>query len=194
MMSSLSPAVLIVVLAGLCLHLFPGALAADPILVEEDHPLLRALEGGDDQGVIGAMEVFMGMAPEEREATIRELMELVSDDPQLVTEMENLLKALPALDEEQLKNAGPGGFHSSLDQMVHDDEVAKAREDAKEMLGGTEWQFFLDNQAVILESVLEAGQLSPEQAAEFKTDETAWLKQLRVIYEDVQRMTQGDEL
>ena len=149
-----------------------------PILVDEEHPLLN------DPEVLAAMEIFMGMAPEERASTIKGLMAAVGDDPQKRAEMELIISKLPALDEETLKNS-PAGAHSSLKQMVQDDEFAKARRDARQQLDGTSWEFFVENQAAILDATIQSGQLSPEDAARFKTDEEAWLKQLRVIWEDV---------
>jgi len=150
-----------------------------PILVDEEHPLLNG-----DPEVLAAMEIFMGMAPEERASTIKGLMEAVGDDPQKRAEMELIISKLPALDEETLKNS-PAGVHSSLKQMIQDDEFAKAQRDARQQLGGVSWEFFVENQAAILDATIQSGQLSAEDAARFKTDDEAWMEQLRVIWEDV---------
>lgn len=149
-----------------------------PILVDEEHPLLN------DPEVLAAMEIFMGMAPEERASTIKGLMEAVGDDPQKRAEMELIVSTLPALDEETLKNS-PAGVHSSLKQMIQDDEFAKAKNDARQQLDGVSWEFFVENQAAILDATIQSGQLSAEDAARFKTDDEAWMEQLRVIWEDV---------
>ena len=42
-------------------------------------------------------------------------------------------------------------------------------------------------QDVILEAVLESGKLSPEDAATYKTDINAWEKELKFIYDELQR-------
>ncbi|KAL7434244.1 hypothetical protein ACHAXM_003963 [Skeletonema potamos] len=165
-------AVVIVAFSQLCLV----AYAAEPIIIEEDHPILN------DPEALQAMEIFMGMSPEEREDTIRGLMEAVGDDPKARAEMELIISKLPALDAEQVDG---GKQASSLKQMVQGDEFAKARQDAKRKLDGTSWEFFLENQEAILEATIAGGQLRPEDAALFKTDKKAWLKQLRVIWEDV---------
>lgn len=166
-------------LATAALSPLPLARAAGPIVIEEDHPLLK-----NDPEALQAMEIFMGMSPDEREETIRGLMDAMGDDPKKRAEMELLLAKLPALSDEQIKNSD-SGIQSSLKQMVQDDEFAKARRDARKQLDGTSWEFFAENQAAILEATIAGGQLSPEDAALFKTDEEAWLKQLRVIWEDV---------
>ena len=171
----------------LLLALCQLSLAVEPIVIEDDHPLLN------DPDALQAMELFMGMSPSEREETIRELMEAVGDDPEKRAEMELLLSKLPAVDAEQLKNS-PGGMRSSLKQMVQDDEFAKARTDAKQSLGGTPWSLFVENSDAILEATIASGQISPEQAATFKSDNEAWLKQLRVIWEDVAMQDRKEEL
>lgn len=151
--------------------------SAAPIMT--DDPLLK------DPDLLASLEIFMGMSPAEREEAIRGLMDAVGDDPQKRAEMEDLLKKLPALDAEQLKNSPGGNVHSSIQQMVHDDEIAKAKQDARKMLDGTTWEFFWENQEAILESTIASGQLSAEDAALFKADTRAWKKQLRVIFDDL---------
>ena len=154
-----------------------------PILVDEEHPLLN------DPEVLAAMEIFMGMAPDERASTIKGLMEAVGDDPQKRAEMELIISKLPALDEETLKNS-PAGVHSSLKQMIQDDEFARAQRDARQQLDGVSWEFFVENRAAILDATIQSGQLSAEDAARFKTDDEAWMEQLRVIWEDVAKSKQ----
>ena len=152
----------------------------DPIMIEDDHPLLE-----NDPELLQAMEIFMAMSSEEREDTIRNLMVAVGDDPAKKAEMEYLISKLPELSNEQLANSVDGKTASSLKHLVQDDEFAKARQDAKRQLDGMSWEFFVQNEAAILEATLAGGQLSPEDAALFKTDRDAWLRQLRVIWEDV---------
>mmetsp|Transcript_25494 Transcript_25494/g.40026 ORF Transcript_25494/g.40026 Transcript_25494/m.40026 type:complete len:182 (-) Transcript_25494:120-665(-) len=174
---------LVLVVVALC-QSFLVAYAAEPIIIEEDHPLLN------DPEALQAMEIFMGMSPEEREDTIRGLLETVGDDPKARAEMELIISKLPALEAEQVAD-GDGKLASSLKQMVQDDELAKARQNAKKQMGGVSWKFFLENEEAILEATIAGGQLRPEDAALFKTDKNAWLKQLRIIWEDVAK---SDEL
>lgn len=167
-------ALLLLLLVVACLSMLQGAHA-----VEEDHPLLN------DPEVLQAMELFMGMSATEREETIRGLMEAVGDDPAKRAEMEFIISKLPAVEREQIKNSPGGRTSSTLKQMVHDDEVAKAKQNARRQLDGTTWETFWENQEAILEATIQGGQLSPEDAARFKTDEKAWEEQLRVIFEDL---------
>ncbi|KAL7533208.1 hypothetical protein ACHAXR_005105 [Thalassiosira sp. AJA248-18] len=168
----------LVILAIIC-QLCTVSHAAEPIIIEDDHPILT------DPASLQAMEIFMGMSPEEREETIKGLMEAVGDDPTKRAEMELIVSKLPALDAELIKNSKDGKTASSLKQMAQDDEFAKARHDARSQLDGTSWDFFVANQDAILEATIASGQLRPEDIATFKSDKKAWLKQLRVIWEDV---------
>mmetsp|Transcript_5237 Transcript_5237/g.7563 ORF Transcript_5237/g.7563 Transcript_5237/m.7563 type:complete len:176 (+) Transcript_5237:80-607(+) len=151
---------------------------AEVIEIEEDHPLFT------DPDLLGAMEIFMRMSPEERESTIQGLMEAVGDDPEKRKEMELIISKLPAVEQEQLKK---NGGSSSLNDMIQEDEFAKAKHEAKKQLNGIDWESFWAMQEEVLESVIAAGQVSPEDAAHFKTDEEAWKKQLRTIWEDLQQ-------
>eukprot|EP00591_Stephanopyxis_turris_P013880 CAMPEP_0195541074 /NCGR_PEP_ID=MMETSP0794_2-20130614/50899_1 /TAXON_ID=515487 /ORGANISM="Stephanopyxis turris, Strain CCMP 815" /LENGTH=209 /DNA_ID=CAMNT_0040675159 /DNA_START=8 /DNA_END=637 /DNA_ORIENTATION=- len=153
--------------------------------MEEDHPL------ANDPELLDAMEIFMGMSPTEREETIRGLMKAVGDDPEKRKEMEYIISQLPAMEQDQI-NAGGGD--SSLKQMIQDDENAKAKEAARKQLDGMSWEDFWANQAVILDNVIANGDLRPEDAILFKTDEEAWKATLRRMWEDLAQNEPGREL
>ena len=144
----------------------------------KDDPLLK------DPALLASLEIFMGRSPAEREEAVQGLMKAAGDDPTTRAEMADLLEKLSALDAEQLANS-PGGAHSSLQQMVQDDEIAKAKRNARRMLDGTTWEAFWENQEAILESTIASGQLSAEDATRFRTDEEAWKNQLRIIFDDL---------
>jgi hypothetical protein len=149
-----------------------------PVTTAQQQPdgTTNNLNLADDPELLAAMEIFMGMSAQEREETIQGLMKTgaVGEDPAKQAEMEALIKMLPQLDDS-----------SSLQRMIQDDEIHKAKESAKEQLKDDTWKSFWANQAEILESVLASGQLSPEDAARFKTDEAAWKEQLVIIWQDL---------
>ena len=166
-------------LAAMTTCRLPWPVRADPpIVIEDDHPLLT------DPDLPAALETFLGMSPEEREEAMQGLLAAVGDDPVQRAEMERLLATLPAMNEEQLKGSHSSLYYS-LNKMDRGDEVAQARENARQTMGGVTWDFFVENQAAILEATIADGQLSAEDAARFRTDGAAWLKQLRVIYDDI---------
>ena len=128
----------------------------------------------NDPELLQAMELFMGMSAQEREETIKGLMAAVGDDPAAKQEMERLIQMLGEMDDT-----------SSLKQMIHDDELAKAKQQAQKQLDGMTWESFWASQAEILEATVASGQLSPEDAALFQTDTEAWKRQLRMIFDDL---------
>jgi hypothetical protein len=135
----------------------------------------------DDPALLNAMDMFMGMSGQERHETIQGLMEVVGHDPAARAEMETLIKMLPKLDDDDDKDGS-----SSLRQMIQDDEVRKAEHEGRRQVEGLDWESFWAMQADILETTIASGQLTPEQAAIFKTDEDAWKAQLRIIFDDLQ--------
>ena len=169
---------LLFVMACVCLY-NTWSVSAESIMT--DDPLLK------DPDLLASLEIFMGMSPKEREETIKDLMSSVKTKEQK-KEMKDLLDKLSAMDVEQLQNS-PTGVTSSIKQMIQDDEIAKAKHNARQMLDDKNlvdsWRFFLDNEAQILEATIQGGQLTTEQIATFKTDKDAWKKQLRVIWEDI---------
>lgn len=130
----------------------------------------------NDLELLNAMELFMGMSADEREDTIQGLLKAVGEDPTKKAEMETLIQMLPQLDDT-----------STLQQMIQDDTMAKAKRTARQQLDGTDWESFWAMQEQILEATLASGQISPKDAARFKTDEEAWKDQLRIIFDDLQQ-------
>jgi hypothetical protein len=141
----------------------------------------------DDPALLNAMEIFMGMSAQERYETMHGLMEAVGHDPSKRAEMETLIKMLPQMDYDDDNDASV----TSLRQMIHDDEMRKAQHEAQRQVEGQDWESFWAMQADILEATIASGQLTPEQAADFKTDEDAWKAQLRIIFDDLQQRGGG---
>jgi hypothetical protein len=143
--------------------------------LEEDHELLAALE------------IFGGMSPEEMIETVTQMMSVIGDDPETQAELKKILELLPMIQSD-----------STLLQMAKDDEVAAATNDALRMIGDSDWDTVWEMQDVILEAVLESGQLSADDAASFKTDEAAWKEELKFIYDELQKQAtlrkQAEEL
>jgi hypothetical protein len=130
-------------------------------------------------------ELFEGMSPEEMEETIIELMQQVGDDdPETKAQLETLLNELVP----ELKS------QSNLKQMAEDDEVAAATQDALRLLSGSNWDDLWEKQDVVLEGVLSSGQLTPEDEALFRSDQTAWKEQLRWIWDELQKQAAETEL
>jgi hypothetical protein len=123
------------------------------------------------------MSIFQGMSPEEKKETIGELLEILGDDSETKADLERLLgEVFPDIES-----------NSDLKKITQDDELAPATHDALRLLKGSSWEAIWEKQDIILEGVLASGQLSPEDAAKFETDEAAWEKELRFIWDELQK-------
>jgi hypothetical protein len=112
-------------------------------------------------------------------------MQLVgNDDPETKAELELILNELLP----QIKS------QSNLDQMVQDDELAVATQDALRSLQGSNWDEIWAKQDVILEGVLASGQLTQESAALFRSDDEAWKEELKFIWDQLQQQAAEAEL
>lgn len=146
-------------------------------------PGVENLKELDSEHLLNAMEIFMKMAPNEREETIKGLMASVGDDPAAKAEMEALIQMLPNLDAE-----------TNLQQLIEEDEIAKAKREASRQFSQRTWEEVWADQEEILNEVLASGQLRPEDAAVFKTDPEAWKRTLKLMYDDLSKPAGKDEL
>jgi hypothetical protein len=140
--------------------------------------------GFDDPEVLEAMEIFAGMSPEEMEETIKELMLAVDDDPEMQAKFQEILEILIPQMQQEEQDSGVG---SNLREMVEDDEVAAATQDAVRSLGNLHWESLWEQQEDILEAVIASGKITPDAAVVFKTEELMWEQQLRHIWEEMQK-------
>jgi hypothetical protein len=127
------------------------------------------------------------MSKEEMQETLVELMDILGGDPETLAAIQELQKEL-----ETMQASGEYGFAGEkLEDMVTEDELAAATQDALHMLGGaTDWDGIWEMQEVILQGVLESGQLSAENAALYKNYLSEWEKELQFIWTELQNQAQ----
>ena len=144
----------------------------------------------NDPELLAAMEMFAGMSPEETEETMKELVGMLGDDPETLAAIEEVMKEIP--------NMKANDVQSSLKQMVSEDEVAAATQDALKLLGKSNWETIWEKQDLILDAVIQSDQINAEDTALFKSDNAAWEKELRFIWNELQKQATtaktGDEL
>jgi hypothetical protein len=148
----------------------------------------------EDPALLAAMEIFAGMSPEEMEETMQELVGLLGDDAETLAAMKEVM--------DEIQNLEASDTQSSLKQMIADDEIAAATQDALKMLHKTDWETIWERKDDILEAVIQSGQIEADDAALFKSDKEAWEKELKFIWSELQRQAtetddagrKGDEL
>lgn len=137
----------------------------------------------DDPELLEAIEMLAGMSPEEMDETMKELLDMMGDDPETVAAIEGVFRDLPNMVEKDIQ--------SSLLKMMLNDGVAAATQDALQLVGASDWDTIWNKKDVILEAVIQSGKMSAEDAVLFKSDTAAWEKELRFIWHELQ--TQAKE-
>mmetsp|Transcript_12446 Transcript_12446/g.20654 ORF Transcript_12446/g.20654 Transcript_12446/m.20654 type:complete len:186 (+) Transcript_12446:64-621(+) len=135
----------------------------------------------DDPALIEAMQMFANMSPEEMEETMQELQEILGDDPETLAAIQ--------LVAEQIPNMQASDIQSSLTELITEDEVMVATNEALKMLRDDEnaWETIWDQRDEILEAVVASGQMSALDAARFKADPNEWEAELKHIWKELQK-------
>lgn len=140
---------------------------------------LEEINFADDPELLAAMEIFAAMSPEEMEETMQELTQMLGDDPETLAAIQEVMDQIPKISASDIQ--------SSLQEMIADDEIAVATQNALKMLHKTDWETIWDKKEDILEAVIQSGQISAEDAALFKSDNEAWEKELKFIWNELQK-------
>lgn len=147
-------------------------------MVVEDHQPPLDLE---DPGLLMAMEMFSKMSPEEMEETMMELKKMLGDDPETLAAIDDVMKEIPNMKDADIK--------SSLKDMISDDEIQAATNDALRLLRSTEnvWETIWEQRDAILEAVIASGQITAMDAARFRNDRNEWEAELKHIWTELQK-------
>jgi hypothetical protein len=152
---------------------------------QQQHKSMEADVDFSDPELMDAMEIFSAMSPGEMEEAMVELLDVLGDDPDMLLAIQEIQKEL-----ETMKASGEYDT-GKLEDMIADDELAAATQDALDMLGSiTDWESIWEMQEVILQGVLESGQLSVKDAALYKSDKSAWEEELKFIWNELQNQAQ----
>lgn len=138
----------------------------------------------DDPELLEALEMLLDMSPEEMDETMKELLEMMGDDPETVAAIEGVFKDLPDMVEKDIQ--------SSLLQMMLNDKVAEATQDALQLVGASNWDTIWEKQDLILDAVIQTGKMSADDASLYKSDKAAWEKELRFIWNELQVQAKAD--
>jgi hypothetical protein len=149
--------------------------AEEPIKSEPDIEDLDI----DDAELLEAFHELASMTPEEMEETMKDLTAMLGDDPETLAAVEEVMK--------EIQNMKVMDIKSAFKDLISEEEVAAATEEALIMLGQSSWEVIWEKNDFILEAVIQSGQMSAEDAAKFKSDKDAWEKELRLIWSELQK-------
>ena len=133
----------------------------------------------NDPRLMDAMEIFANMSPEEMMETMNELKGMIGDDPETIAAIQDVMKEIQSMNANDIQN--------SLKDLVEEDEVRVAMKDALTILKDGQWDTIWEHRNFIRDAVIDSGKISPEDAAKFKTDQTAWEEELKFIWNELQK-------
>ena len=141
------------------------------------------------------MEMFALMSEEERIEAFAEVMEMIGGDdadPEDIEALRRVMEAAELMDDAD---------STSMGYTPMEDAIADATGIALEMIAGSEWEMIREKSSEILEALIVSGKISSEDAASFRSDEGAWEKELRSVWDELEKQAEesgnakaGDEL
>jgi hypothetical protein len=137
----------------------------------------------NDPELIDVVQMFANMSPEEMVEAMKDLQEMLGDDPEMLAAIEQVMEEIPKMKPEDIK--------SNLMEIIAEDEVQAATYTALQMLQDTEnaWETVWEKRDEILKAVLESGEVAPMDAARFQADPKEWEATLKSIWEDLQKLS-----
>ena len=142
-----------------------------------------------DPELIEAMEHFAQMSPEEIEEAFAEVIDILGDDPDTIAAVREVMAEMESMDADDVTNS----VKTTMETVTLDDEIAEATQIALDMISKSEWDVIYDKRGDILDSVIASGKISAEDAALYKSDEGEWEKELRFIWDELQRQASGTD-
>ena len=128
------------------------------------------------------------MSPEEAQEAFAEVLEMMGedkDDPEMLEAIQEVMREM-----ESMNNGDDVKYR--LSSMTMEEEVAQATKVALEMISTSEWDVIYNKREDILDSVIASGKMSAEDAALYKSDAAAWEKELKYIWDELQRQANDD--
>lgn len=139
----------------------------------------------NDQELIEAMEEFALMSQEEMEEAFAEVIDMLGNDEEAIDAMREVISKLRNMNTD---------VESNYETIVLGDEFVKATKASLAALAKSEWSAVHEKSDEILESIIESGKVSAEDAAVFINDSDAWEQELREIWDELQKQAKLSEL
>lgn len=135
-----------------------------------------------DPELAEAIEMFTQMNPEEMKEIMDDMMGLFGDDEDASSAIRVVIKEVENMDATDLRE--------TMKEMMEEEEVAKAMQNTMQMLATADESMLdeiLGKKDLILESVIQSGQLSELDVQKFRSDPDAWEKELKHIWAELRK-------
>mmetsp|Transcript_7385 Transcript_7385/g.15965 ORF Transcript_7385/g.15965 Transcript_7385/m.15965 type:complete len:202 (+) Transcript_7385:296-901(+) len=155
----------------------------DNLSTNNEHDDYDPLVDMSDEELLGVMEEFALMSEEEMEEAFMEVVEMLGGDEnsEMATAVREIMDAVKSMDVSD----GLAPLMESMGMSI-EEEIAEATHIALEMISNSDWERIYNKRGEILESLVIGGNISAEDAALYKNDDGAWVKELRFIWDELQ--------
>lgn len=159
-------------------------------IAKDAEPDASAVDKGDidldDPELLEAISMMGDMTADEMEKLMEEVAAMLGDDPDAVAAVNKMMQELPNM---QIK-----GLESAVKDVISEADVEAATNDALKLLGKSKWETIWEKQDLILDAVIESGNINAEDAAKYKSDPVEWEKELRLIWAELQELSRIAEV
>jgi hypothetical protein len=139
----------------------------------------------EDPEMEAALDMFANMGPDEMEEIMASVLEMMGDDPETRQAIQDVMADIRSTD-----NLSSQAMKNSLQSIMEEQAVASAMTDTLEMLAQADestWDTILEQKDIVLEAVIESGQINDSDAERFRTDPAAWEAELKFIWSELRK-------
>mmetsp|Transcript_4140 Transcript_4140/g.7377 ORF Transcript_4140/g.7377 Transcript_4140/m.7377 type:complete len:208 (-) Transcript_4140:39-662(-) len=159
---------------------------------ENDNPLADLSDEELQKELLDVMEQFALMSDGEMEEAFSEVVDMLGDDdPEMLEAVREIKEALKSSDGSDESTPLMESMTTSTDK-----EIAEATDIALELISKSDdWESIHNKRDGILNSLIATGTVSAEDAALYKSDDGAWEKELRLIWDGLKNLAEeGDSV
>ena len=159
---------------------------------ENDNPLADLSDEELQKELLDVMEQFALMSDGEMEEAFSEVVDMLGDDdPEMLEAVREIKEALKSSDESVESTPLTESMATSIEK-----EIAEATDIALELISKSDdWESIHSKRDGILNSLIATGTVSAEDAALYKSDDGAWEKELRLIWDGLKNLAkEGDNV
>jgi hypothetical protein len=141
----------------------------------------------EDPEMEAALDMFANMRPDEMEEIMASVLEMMGDDPETRQAIQDVMAEISSMDKD---NSSTDTMKNTLQSIMEEQAIASAMMDTLEMLANADestWDTILEQKDVVLEAVIQSGQISGSDAERFRTDPAAWEAELKFIWSELRK-------
>uniref|UniRef100_A0A7S2S136 Calmodulin n=1 Tax=Eucampia antarctica TaxID=49252 RepID=A0A7S2S136_9STRA len=147
---------------------------------DDDVNLKEMQDVFDDPEMAEAMQMFTDMSPDEMRKTMEVMLGNLDDDPETQKALETAMDELSKMNAEEIEQA--------FSEILEEEQRANDISDTINLLAQLEqssWDEIMSAKDLILDAVIESGQMSQDDIDTYKNDPSAWEKELQFLWKEL---------